>query len=479
MRSDPWPQSVETGQCRGCQGARLALDLRGKATVGDAAVRLLSTSDPGEHIAAVIEALTTGRHLEAAVFVPTGPTTWRVIRAGNQHQQGDEVAGRERFPELAEARRTGRPVRRLLAVPFSSASAPPVPETATTVALAFPIWVFPDSADPLVLRVDGVRSDDSSGCALVVLLAHLLSHRLSSIDGETLARQLGCRALPRVAESSPKLASTGRRTGLIVDRSPETGKREKDLREALDQKMEELAEANHSLEQRARLGTRLISDAAHELRTPVAILRSYLETLTTDLADGLTLEHREFLRGALAGADRLQIAVDELLDVAALESGDVALDVGPVPLGEVLLDIQRVLVPAAARGGVSVRIDPCDPLIVRADRVHLERILHAAIGAAVRFTAGGGVVKVTSRAGAGEVRTTVEAPDVGLDAGDLEHAFDPFYRARRAPATTGFSLGLVRARRLSHLLGSRLDLETMPSGGVRIVFTVALWTMQP
>lgn len=465
--------------CGVCRKSRLALDRLGETTVGEVAIHLLSTEAADEQIAAVIDALATDRHLEVAMFAPAGPGSWRVIAAANPDRHGDEVIVGERFPELAEARQTGRPAQHVLVSTDPDTATAPASDTGEVVALALPVWMLPDRAEPLVLRVGGARLRDEATHALVVLLAHLLSHRLGSIPPEIVAHQLGCLPRQGFACSHPNDIRTSQVATMVLDGRGATLEREMILRQALEHKIDELAEANRQLEQCARLGTRLITDAAHELRSPVAILRSYLETLTIDLTDGLTLEHREFLRGALAGADRLQVAVDELLDVAALESGDISFEVGPVDLDDLLADLGRVLVPTAARAGVSIRMEVGDHLIVRADRMQLERIVRAVIGTAVRFTAGGGSVRVKSRAGGAEAKTTIEALDVVLDPGDLEHAFDPFYRARRGPANTGFSLGLVTARRLAHLLGSRLDLETTPAGGVRIVLAVPLWTSQP
>lgn len=464
--------------CRVCQAARLALDHPGEVTVGEVAVHLLSSGTADEHVVAVIDALATDRHLEVAMFAPAGPGGWRVIAAANPNRHGDEVIAGERFPELAEARQTARPARHLFVPTDPDTATAPTSDAGEVVALALPVWMLPDRAEPLVLRVGGARERDEATHALVVLLAHLLGHRLDSIPPETVAHQLGC--FPRQGSvGSPRdEIQTNQVATVVLDDSGATLKREKVLRHALEHKIDELAEANHQLERCARLGTRLITDAAHELRSPVAILRSYLETLTTDLIDGLTLEHREFLRGALAGADRLQVAVDELLDVAALESGDISFEVGPVHLDNLLADLGHVLIPTAARAGVALRIGVGDHLIVRADRTQLERILRAVIATAVRFTAGGGSVMFTSQADGAEAEIIVEALDAVIDPDDLEHAFDPFYRARRGPANTGFSLGLVTARRLAHLLGSRLDLESTPAGGVRIVLGVPLWTAQ-
>jgi PAS domain-containing protein len=109
---------------------------------------------------------------------------------------------------------------------------------------------------------------------------------------------------PRVLGWSSRAGEN--RTLVLLDQHPEERRQSQDsrIRRALAQKLHELEAANVLLEEHARKRARFVSDVAHELKTPLTIQRSYLETLNTDLADGLTTEQREFLAAALHGAER-------------------------------------------------------------------------------------------------------------------------------------------------------------------------------
>lgn len=268
---------------------------------------------------------------------------------------------------------------------------------------------------------------------------------------------------------------------LILERvgPDEDPQREGFLRSNLQAKIGELEAANRRLEELARIRTRFVSDAAHELKTPLAILRSYLEALGTDLADGLGRQQREFLAAATEGSRRLQRLVEQLLDLAAIESGNLSFDVESVTAPAALRAVFEELTPIARLAGVDLRLGPVEPVALRADATRLAQILRNLMANALKFTGPGGHVRLSCRR-RGEV-AVIEVADtgVGIPAAELSRIFDEFYRARSLPASEGAGLGLSIVRRLVLAMGGRIEVVSEAGAGSRFAVELPIWTGAP
>jgi len=264
---------------------------------------------------------------------------------------------------------------------------------------------------------------------------------------------------------------------VVLDDHPESRRsaRESRIRSALDEKVAALEAANLRLEQYARLSERFVSDAAHELKTPLAILRSYLETLASDLADGLSQQQAEFVKASLEGAGRLQRLVDELLDLAALDSGGTTLDLGPVDVAPVVAAVVSAM-SALARANemrVETRVAPLPP--VRADGERLERVLRNLLENAVKYGHPGGTATITTELSGDHVILVVADDGPGIEPGILPSIFDEFVRGSRTSKRPGAGLGLAIVRRLVQAMAGRVWAESGGSGSSFFV-ELPVWT---
>jgi signal transduction histidine kinase len=265
---------------------------------------------------------------------------------------------------------------------------------------------------------------------------------------------------------------------VLFEPHPETRRRsdERRIRRALADKLRELAAANQMLEEHARRRSRFVSDAAHELKTPLAILRSYLETLNDDLADGLSGEQREFLRAAIHGARRLQRLIEELLDLAALEGGHLAISLGPVAARQVIAAAVDELGPVAAQGGVVLSTRSVDDLQVRSDPERLGQVVRNLVENGLKYTRRGGEVTVDlTRQGERGV-LSVHDNGVGIAPEALPRIFDEFVRGPNSQAAEGAGLGLAIVRRLVLAMGGRVWVDSSPGRGSRFFVELPLWS---
>ena len=219
----------------------------------------------------------------------------------------------------------------------------------------------------------------------------------------------------------------------------------------------------------------LFTNLSHDLRTPVATLRGYLETLS--LGDSaLTVDQRkEYLAIALKHAERLGRLVNELLELAKLDGGRVAPAWERLPMGELVQDnVQRFMLRARSLSiDLRAELDP-EPTPVFADVALMERALENLIENALGHTEPGGRVTVSLRHDDGRVIVRIEDTGCGISPEDLPHVFERFYRAKTGRRREGAGLGLAVTRRIVELHRSELTVESRVGEGTVFAFALAV-----
>jgi signal transduction histidine kinase len=221
----------------------------------------------------------------------------------------------------------------------------------------------------------------------------------------------------------------------------------------------------------------LIANVSHDLRTPLASLQGYLETLSLK-SDRLGEEERlGYLRIALRQGERLSRLVDELFELTRLETGDMKIQEEPFSVAELVQDNVQKLRLSAEEQGVSLdaRIDPDLPL-VKADIALIERVLENLLENALKFTPTGGSVRVELVEAPSEVFVRVADTGVGIPKEEIPQVFDRAYRGQMdaAEKPSGAGLGLAIVRRILDLHGRELDVESKPGRGSVFSFSLAL-----
>lgn len=217
-----------------------------------------------------------------------------------------------------------------------------------------------------------------------------------------------------------------------------------------------------------------VSSAAHEMKTPLASIKAYVELLADgDAEDEETREN--FLQVINSQADRLQRLVDNMLNLARIEAGVVKVNKKNLSLNEVLEEAANVVLPTAETKQIELAKDLSPMyLAVLADR---DLLLQAAINLlsnAVKYTPEGGKVTLRSRLADDCVVFEVQDTGVGIDAEDCRRVFDRFYRVRRhenMARGTGLGLALVK-HIVEDVHGGRISVSSTPGEGS--TFTVQL-----
>lgn len=210
----------------------------------------------------------------------------------------------------------------------------------------------------------------------------------------------------------------------------------------------------------------LIAQVSHDLRTPLASMQGYIESLKLR-RDRLTPEEQDhFLAIALKEGRRLSRLVDELFELAALEAREKQPAPEPFPLAELVHDVVQKHRPAAHESQLTLTLSGNPELpIAYADLAMTERVLDNLISNAIAYSpAGSGINVVVGQTG-GEPEVCVKDSGPGIAEQDLEHIFEPFYRGDASGGAGHAGLGLAIARRIMMLQGGDIRVENQATGG--------------
>lgn len=218
----------------------------------------------------------------------------------------------------------------------------------------------------------------------------------------------------------------------------------------------------------------LVAQVSHDLRTPLAAVQGYLETLSLK-QDTLTLEQRRrFLAIALGETRRLGQLVDELFELAALDAHEKQPNPERFTVAELVHDVLQKHTPGAEQNNVSLNAGQVEPAIVNADIAMTERVLDNLISNAIRHSPAGTNVRVSVAADANGVNIHVADSGPGIDEQALAHIFTPFYQAPGTNRSGHAGLGLAIARRMAELQQGCITVRNRSAGGAEFSFWLPL-----
>jgi signal transduction histidine kinase len=217
-----------------------------------------------------------------------------------------------------------------------------------------------------------------------------------------------------------------------------------------------------------------IANVSHELRTPLTVIQGMGKTLGQRW-DRLDDEmRRDLLSRVNSNADALADTINALLDFAQLEAG--RLEAKPVPFDVGALVERSVERLSSLFGERSLAVDVERGLVVAGDERLIERVLDNLLSNAAKYTSDRAQVKVSAATVDGDALVAVADDGPGIDAGDLKHLGERFFRGgdRQARAARGSGLGLAFAREVLELHGRSLDVESQPGRGSTFAFRLPL-----
>ena len=245
------------------------------------------------------------------------------------------------------------------------------------------------------------------------------------------------------------------------------------LSNAFSDMMRRMVSQVHKLKDTDRLRRELVANVSHDLRTPLAALQGYLETvlLKGDALD--PAQQRHYIEIAARHSERLGRLVTELFELAKLDAQVTQLHVEPFSLAELVQDtVQKFTLPAQHKA-LSIDVDYHEQLpFVYGDIGMIERVLVNLLENALRYTDTGGVICLRLHANPDSVTVQVEDTGCGIPAEELPFIFDRCFRVERPghSDSEGAGLGLAIAQRIVRLHGHDIRVESQPRQGTRFIF---------
>lgn len=247
------------------------------------------------------------------------------------------------------------------------------------------------------------------------------------------------------------------------------------LTDTFNQMADRLLAQMEELKRTDAMRRELIANISHDLRTPLATLQGYLETLQFKGARLAAEQKSTYLAVALKQSEQLSKLVSKLFELAKLDSEKVTILPEPFVLEDLVQDVVQEFELAASNKGIGIECDLPDELpLVRADIGLIERVLRNLIENSMCYTPAGGRIRISLTPE--KQRVTVQVSDTGhgIDAKDLPRIFDRFYRGEksRTDSSGNAGLGLAIAKRILELHDSSIAVSSAP--GQMTTFSFAL-----
>lgn len=239
-----------------------------------------------------------------------------------------------------------------------------------------------------------------------------------------------------------------------------------------------IEEQVESLKNMDNMRRELVANISHDLRTPIATLQGYIETLLMKDSSLSTEERLNYLDIAIKHCKRLSTLVSDLFELARLDAEEKILHCEPFSLGELVQDVVQKFQLTAQEKKVKIVTDLGEDLpFVSADIAPIERVFENLIENALRHTPEKGMVSVVLSPGPDRITVDVSDTGHGIPESDLPHIFDRYHQLDRSrEGRSGHSgLGLAITKRILELHGSTINVKSRLQAGTTFTFSLPVY----
>ena len=213
---------------------------------------------------------------------------------------------------------------------------------------------------------------------------------------------------------------------------------------------------------------------SHELRTPLNAIGGYTEILQLGIYGAVNDAQRDALARIGRSQQTLLSLINDVLNFAKLEAGEVRYTITDVPIAPALETIEALIAPQLRDRRMSYAVHPCDGVVARADGDKMQQILINLVSNAIKYTPEGGSIDVRCEVENGKVHVHVRDTGIGIAEDRLDHIFDPFIQVGRAlnRPHEGVGLGLSISRDLASGMGGSLSVTSELAKGSTFTLTL-------
>lgn len=245
------------------------------------------------------------------------------------------------------------------------------------------------------------------------------------------------------------------------------------LGETYNAMADRIIEQMQALEEKDSLRRNLIANVSHDLRTPLASLQGYIETLQLKTSELNVEQRKHYLEIAHQQSQRLTRLVAELFELSKLDANEAEPQREPVMLAELVMDVAQKYRLQAEENHVVLSVQIPDGLpFVLADIAQLDRVLENLLGNAIEHTPEQGKIRIELEPVQNGVRLAICNSGKGIRPDELPHLFERFYQSPEKRHGRGAGLGLAITKRILELHGSRIEVESAPDKETCFRFTL-------
>jgi len=299
-------------------------------------------------------------------------------------------------------------------------------------------------------------------------LVESFNDMLSEIERRTLALETSNREKAREVDER-RLAQQE-----IMRLNEELEQRVQERTVQLETSNHELALATQAAESANQAKSEFLSSMSHELRTPLNAIIGFGQLLTSDAMAPTPEQRKAFTEHILRAGRHLLDLINEILNLAQIESGHLSLSLEPVSLSEILTDCQTMVEPLGDQPGIRILFPSKPELNVNADRPRLKQVLLNLLSNAIKYNRNMGVVVVDCICGNNaRIRLSVQDTGMGLSEAQVKALFQPFNRLGQETGTQeGTGIGLVVTKHLVESMGGTIGVNS--TVGVGSLFWIEL-----
>lgn len=304
-------------------------------------------------------------------------------------------------------------------------------------------------------------------------LADSFNNMLAEIERRANDNRLATQALAQ--EVAERKRSEDEVVQLNTQLEERVAKRTQQL-EAINQ---ELTIARNDADNANHAKSEFLSRMSHELRTPLNAILGFGDILVSDKIASSPQQKSEFTQQILKAGRHLLALINEILDLAHVESGKLTLSIETVHVADVLAECQAIMEPLGHQNGIRLMFPEDHGLNALADHMRVKQVMLNLLSNAIKYNRQGGAVVVdVATVGEDRLRISVQDTGIGLQPTQVEGLFQAFNRlGQENGAVVGTGIGLVLTKRLVELMNGRIGVSSTP--GIGTIFWVELPAAAP
>jgi two-component system CheB/CheR fusion protein len=237
----------------------------------------------------------------------------------------------------------------------------------------------------------------------------------------------------------------------------------REIENGLKKAHQELTELATELKRAARVKSSFLADMSHELRTPLSSINGFSEVLYDETIGPLNEKQKQYVNFVLTSGKHLLLLINQILDMAKIESGKSKLNVTSISLKSLLREIALLVTDMIGKKNLQLSLEIAEDLSdIEGDELKVKEIIYNLLSNAINFTPGGGTIGMRAKQTGSEIVIVVWDTGIGIAPDNMEKIFEGFFRVDTpySRLIEGTGLGLPISRKLVELHGGTLSVES-------------------